>query len=139
MNQTGGFSALTRAGHSIYAATDPSMFRYLTMDVQKAKQSDMLQSGILSFARTREVCKEIMFWWVLCALQKDCMAVGRLHCNFNHDGWNRFGNCNRYDQSALAIIATNKYHSDSMYRPDEPPIKVYRGISEHRPIEMCDV
>ena len=138
MHKTGGFAALTLAEHSIFSATEANMFTYLPMDAEKAKKTEMAQSGILSFARTRELYKDIIFWWVLCALQGDCMAIGNLECSFkNNDRWKYFADCNRYDQAALSIIAVNKYYNESVFVPEKPPIIVYRGAMEHEPIKNC--
>ena len=137
MHRTGGFAGLGQATHNIFATTYPNMFRYLPMDEEKAKSSIMLQAGTLSFAKTQEVYKEIMVWWVLCALKEDCMAIGKQGCRFVKGRWKEFANCNRFDQSALAIIATNKYHSDSAFQAKQAPVRVERKISKHRPVKMC--
>ena len=137
MHKTGGFAALTSTKHSIFSATEANMYKYLPMDEQKAKTTAMIQSGVISFAKTSELCKDIMFWWVLCALQADCMAIGNLYCRFKQDRWNYFADCNRYDQAALAIIATNKYHNTSMFRPYRPPVIVSRAPTKHKPLKKC--
>ena len=140
MEKTRGFAALSRPGHSIFAATDPLMYKYLPVDKETAKIAEMVQSGIISYARTRELYNDFFFWWVLCALQGDCMGVGSLSCRFKiGDRWKTYAHCHRYDQSALAILAFNKYHNTSKFVPEgeRSRININRGPSKHQPIKFC--
>ena len=137
MYKTGGFASYIHSGHSIFAATNPKMYDYLPIDLDNAKTNEMSAATSLAFARTKEMYKDIIFWWVLCALQEDCIALGQLSCGFNPDRYKFYAGCHRYDQSALAIIASNKYHKISKFAPKQIPVKVERGGRNRMPLKMC--
>ena len=60
----------------------------------------------------------ILYWWVMCALDENCIAPkkAQLFCNFKHGYRNYFANCHRFDMSALNVLASNLYgYDDRVY------------------------
>uniref|UniRef100_A0A914EC98 Uncharacterized protein n=1 Tax=Acrobeloides nanus TaxID=290746 RepID=A0A914EC98_9BILA len=74
----------------------------------------MLEANLNFIVKTKEVVEKLLKWNVLCALEKDCYAPpdvdshtnGLLFCHFK-DIYKDFGDCHRYDQSAINILLLN--------------------------------
>lgn len=100
---------VSHSSHSIYAATTPGMYDYFPMRREDAIKVSMWGATVFVVFGTPEVRKDVLFWWVLCALEKDCMAPPghRVSCDWRRtqgDRYTRSAQCNRYDQSALNVL-----------------------------------
>ena len=81
-------------------------------------------------------------WWYLCALERDCIASNAaLHCSFS--GRDEYGNCHRFDQSALNILLANYFEDDhpaymfySAVRGG-PVLVVKRYVSGEEEVSVC--
>ena len=112
---TGGLALLLKTSHSIYAATYPTTYQYLPMDSETSKKTLMYGGGLLVIMNTEVIYKDILHWWLLCALTEDCIApIKKKPCHFRRtrNKMSRFANCHRFDQAALSIIVQNKYKVD---------------------------
>ncbi|GMR62912.1 hypothetical protein PMAYCL1PPCAC_33107, partial [Pristionchus mayeri] len=105
-------------GHSIFAATHPSMYEYLPIDSALAKELEMLEYPI--FIARSEVAREAIKWNALCALTKECMAPSGavLSCSFGDDRFNAWAKCHRYDQSSINIVLSTLLERDGWKRRD---------------------
>ena len=106
-----GVLHFTRTGHSIYSATNPKMFDYLPTNSLKMKSTEMTEGGVLLLYRTRRAYTSFFHCWLLCALDKKCIAPSgsKMICRFA-DRWNKSAGCHRYDQSAASILLANLYN-----------------------------
>ncbi|CAJ0605398.1 unnamed protein product [Cylicocyclus nassatus] len=98
------------SGHSIFAVTHPGMYSYIPTDIDKIKATQNLDANFAFVVRTADAL-EILKWYVLCALEEDCMAPYRakLSCNFKNDRYISYAGCHRYDQSAINLLLANAY------------------------------
>ncbi|KHJ93649.1 hypothetical protein OESDEN_06436 [Oesophagostomum dentatum] len=99
--------------NSIFATTNPDVYAYIPTDIEAIKDESCLslQAGFAFIVRTLEA-KEILKWYVLCALEKDCMAPpgSQVKCSFGRDRFATYASCHRYDQSIINLLLANAYH-----------------------------
>lgn len=119
---------LGTAGHGIFSATDNRMYNYLPMPEQVAKNFSMGSASVQLIFATKEVREDVLRFWVLCALEKDCMAPegSRVSpCNFDKTRYEMFAGCHRQDQSAISIIMANvnKFEECRYYIVDDTVLK----------------
>ena len=102
-------------GHSIFMATHKGMYKYLPIPPHAAAKVTMRGASAMYLYKTRVVYNNIIYWWVLCALNQDCIApTTDLYCSFK--GRDVYANCHRYDQSAINIALANHYlYDDEIY------------------------
>jgi len=118
-------------GHSIFAATHKIMYRYLPISAENAAKVNMFGANAIYIYRTREIYENIIYWWVLCALTKDCMApTSDLYCNLQ--GRNVYAHCHRYDQSAINIIAANYFQYNETKYFTKVGIMEVKRYSQHK-------
>ena len=109
---------MTSTGHSIYSATHPQMYQYIPTNINKMQQVDQHEAGCVFIYRSKEIYENILRWWVLCALDKNCIApTDKLNCGDIYKGGKEmYANCHRFDQSALNILMANFFDfSDRKY------------------------
>ncbi|GMT35297.1 hypothetical protein PFISCL1PPCAC_26594, partial [Pristionchus fissidentatus] len=107
-------------GHGIYAATAPGMYEYLPTNMTEIRKhkAKMFEAGLAFIVKRDEVIKDVLKWYVLCALEKNCMSPPGAFpaCFFEeHTRFEEYANCHRYDQSALNILLANVNHYDRHY------------------------
>ncbi|CAJ0591932.1 unnamed protein product [Cylicocyclus nassatus] len=87
------------AHHGIFPATHPGMYKYIPTDIDaiKKKSAMVYNAGFAFIVRTAEAI-ELLKWYVLCALEDECMAPhgAKQWCNFKNDPFNRYAGCHRY-------------------------------------------
>ena len=107
-----GMAVFTGTEHSVYSVTMPEMFNYLPM-VRDSKMYECLIATTVLMYRTEKVIRDILRWWITCALSKECIWNRAYSgCPFAQKGrnrWTEFGFCSRYDQSAFSILLYNAY------------------------------
>ena len=98
----------SNTGHSNFATTDPYMYSYLPTSVPQMIRVQQWGATTVLFYRTRSTVEHIIRWWVMCALDKECMApANTIYCNNPYKAPERYASCHRYDQSALNILTAN--------------------------------
>lgn len=92
-------------GHSIFAATEPGMFKYLPIPETVSKNLTMFGANLQLIYGVNHVKENILKFWVLCALELNCMEPinAKLFCQFKNR-YTDYGNCHRFDQSAVNIL-----------------------------------
>ncbi|KAL6736497.1 hypothetical protein Aduo_006843 [Ancylostoma duodenale] len=100
------------SGHSIFAATNPGMYKYIptNIDAIKKNQSANHDANFAFIVKTPDSV-EILKWYVMCALEKECIAPSgaQVWCIFKEDRFNDYANCHRYDQSVINLLLANSY------------------------------
>lgn len=112
------FTFVWTSGHGIVTATNPGMYDYFPVDIQAAKQTPMMGIGFIIIFATPRIRQEILFWWILCALERDCMSPPghRLRCDWEDDRMTKYLGCHRYEQAAAnALIAIANNYDLSRY------------------------
>ncbi|KAL6736236.1 hypothetical protein Aduo_006613 [Ancylostoma duodenale] len=103
------------SGHSIFAVTNPGTYQYIPTNIEAIKtKASMNHDASFAFVARTEDGVEILKWYVLCALEKDCMAPpgAQLQCTFKDGRYKNYANCHRYDQSVINLILSNSYGYD---------------------------
>ena len=109
-----GITLFLNTGHSIFAATHQETYNYLHISRQTSINTQMYGGGVILIYRTHYIYHHILFWWILCSLNEKCIApVIKFQCYF--EGKDKYGNCHRYDQSAINIILANHYKKSYFY------------------------
>uniref|UniRef100_A0A915IXJ5 Uncharacterized protein n=1 Tax=Romanomermis culicivorax TaxID=13658 RepID=A0A915IXJ5_ROMCU len=106
-------------GHSIFAATKSGMYDFLPVPKEQSSNISMIGANIQLVFGTKKLKRQILRYWVLCALEEKCMAPdgSNLGCNFENDRYSRYAECHRFDQSALNILLAwaNDFYLDRYY------------------------
>ncbi|VDM59063.1 unnamed protein product [Angiostrongylus costaricensis] len=104
------------ARHDIYKFI-PTNFT----EIKKPK-AKMYEAGFVFAARTKDTVEKILKWYVLCALEEDCMAGNqeeKMHCGFKGDRFSEPPKCHRFDQSVVNLLAANAFYYDRHYYASE--------------------
>ncbi|CAI5440841.1 unnamed protein product [Caenorhabditis angaria] len=104
--------------HSNFAVLHPKLLEYFPSSIYFLKKSAQLGANFMYFARTRESL-EVVKWWILCALDEQCMGPegAKIKCKF--DKKNKYdinANCFRFDQSVLNLLLLNRFRDHNKYR-----------------------
>ncbi|OUC46349.1 hypothetical protein D917_07783 [Trichinella nativa] len=102
------------SGHGIFSATNPKMYDYFPTNLEKLKNTEMFESGII-FASYSEEVYSVLFWMVACAIEGPCMAPpdSNSFCQFERNRYRNYAFCHRYDQSAFNLLLANLLHYKS--------------------------
>ncbi|WKX91637.1 hypothetical protein Q1695_010007 [Nippostrongylus brasiliensis] len=120
------------SGHGIYPATATAVYNFIPtnfVEIKKPK-AKMYEAGFAFVARTIDAMENIVKWYVLCALEKDCMAGNhreRIRCYFKKD---------RYDQSVVNVLAANSYWYDRHYYASEI-VDFFDIIRSRSELKLC--
>ena len=142
VQETGGALALTTTGHSTFAATNPSMFRYLPSgDYESLRREEQREATLLLY-RTKPVMDNVVTWLVACALEPKCIAPSDAQrgCMWrSSDHFATYGNCHRFDQSAVNILLMNhiKGASSLRYYARTRVCKIERYVGDDSGIKIC--
>ena len=121
--QNGGIAQFRHSVHTIFAATDPRMWQYLVTNHQMMKSTRMHGANSVLIYKTEKVYTRVLYWWVLCALDPECITPtgSSRRCPKEGKNWRtrRLENCHRQDQSALCTLIANLYHfQETWHVPD---------------------
>ncbi len=131
-----------------FVVTEPKMYDYLQPCSQEIDQTVLQkESGTIVMYKTERVYWNVIYWWLLCALDEKCMAPEghQLYCTdldrCYQNGTALCSRCHRYDQSAINILynnhlqAINKQHLIAS-NPHEP-FRVFRSITKMFQVKTC--
>ncbi|XP_052815587.1 uncharacterized protein LOC128242469 isoform X2 [Mya arenaria] len=102
---------VTQTGGTVARRTLPSMFQYFSTHPCRFRNLNELQSGFIIFYLNPFVIHRIFWPWIRCALELGCMIPvlnPDMYLKCNTYG-NVYGECHRYDQSALGILLYTSY------------------------------
>jgi hypothetical protein len=121
------WSLMDNTRHSTFAATTPGMMDFFNCSKERLYDIQLSANFMLIY-RTPEIVRNVLKWWLLCALEPECMAPkgAQLQCQFSAaDLLKTYANCHRYDQSAINILLAkatafrgykNYYHNPNFAR-----------------------
>ena len=136
LQKTGGALCLSSTGHTTFAVTHPEMYECLLTDFAVAKREEQWEAYSLFLYRTKSIFDRVIKWWVLCALEKSCIATNHNPsrvCWFIYDRFNVFVGCHRFDQSALNILLLNHFKFDRwIYYTKHGILKINRHGSTYK-------
>ncbi len=125
-----GALLLSISGHSNFAVTHPGMYHYLPSSVNDLKRTGQGEANQMLLYRTHQTYHNVIKWWVLCALDKDCIApIMNRFCHFpQNDRFMTYANCHRFDQAAINILLANLYEfDDRLYQAKDKLVEILRG------------
>ncbi|WAR04074.1 hypothetical protein MAR_010632 [Mya arenaria] len=102
---------VTQTGGTVARRTLPTMFQYFSTHPCRFRNLPELQSGFIILYLNPFVIHRIFWPWIRCALELGCMipAVNpEMYLKCNTYG-NVYGECHRFDQSALGILLYTSY------------------------------
>ena len=114
------------------------MYRYLPIHEAAAISANQRGANSVYVRRTRRNYDDIIRWWFLCALVKECIApTAQLSCSWR--GNRRYAGCHRFDQSALNILLVNVFPNDSLvyYSTNVSGVTVRRYSQGREKIFLC--
>ncbi|KAI6189096.1 SELENBP1-like protein [Aphelenchoides besseyi] len=97
-----------RANHSIYATTNPEMYKYLPITTSLLRRYNE-PGATMMFISDSEYTRRVLKWYALCLLTEDCVQkrIANQLCQVkqfaSHDVYNKYMNCHRYDQAAMVL------------------------------------
>uniref|UniRef100_A0A0K0E4I1 Glycosyltransferase family 92 protein n=1 Tax=Strongyloides stercoralis TaxID=6248 RepID=A0A0K0E4I1_STRER len=106
-------------GHGILPATNKGIFKYIPTNITLigTNKNKMYEAGFIFAIKTKDTSTEILKWYLLCSLEKDCIAPpnSRLSpCNFRNNRYDiQSDGCHRYDQSVINVLLSNANNFDS--------------------------
>lgn len=108
------------ASHSNFATLIPEVLKYIptnSIDLLKSEKKGSQHGANTFFVARTEYSVEIFEWWILCALDKTCMAPpgAQVYCRFGEDRNNVFAKCFRFDQSILNLLMLNDFQDHNKY------------------------
>jgi len=80
------------------------------MPDEKSHHDPILDDGAQLIYGTSEVKRDVLYFWVLCALEKECMAPpgagagAGFGCSNSESADQKGNSCHLYDRSVLAIL-----------------------------------
>jgi hypothetical protein len=106
------------AGHTNLPVTHPHAYQYLPSNLTALLSEHQLGTGVMLLYRTRFVIKNVIRWWVYCALEEQCIAPDKNRfCDPRRLNSTTYIGCHRYDQTAVNLILANVFNdTDHEYR-----------------------
>ncbi|UMM31831.1 hypothetical protein L5515_005867 [Caenorhabditis briggsae] len=131
------------ASHSNFATLFPQVLTYFPSNSQALLKSEQHGSQLGAntfFVGRTEYAVEIFKWWILCALDKTCMAPpgAQVLCSFKEDRNKEFANCFRFDQSILNLLMLNHYQDHLKYFTPFKPLIMAEMLMEFRHVWWID-
>ena len=112
------------------------MYEYLPTDLTLLKRSVQYESGCKLMFLTDFMFEHVYKPYIMCALQRECIApIYQLGCKDLHD-WNKFAGCHRFDQALINLLLINAYNSTLNTKTGHMFFKINRGPDGGSP-KMC--
>jgi hypothetical protein len=129
------------AGHTNLPVTHPHTYQYLPSNLTALLSEHQLEANCMLLYRTRFVIKNVIRWWVYCALEEQCIAPDKNRfCDPRQLNSTTHIGCHRYDQTAVNLILANVFnHTVREYRADhyEKLLLVSRGRPNNETLSVC--
>ena len=138
--KNGGISFIKYAPHSNFASTYKKTYEFITTDTDRQKEVQQASSGVILYYNTDKMFYNILWWWVLCAMDPYCMApTFWTPCDFkNFDRYKEYAACHRFDQSVINILASNLFGYNSNQYTTAMNITFSRIQTFEYRLQTCD-
>ncbi|ELU04833.1 hypothetical protein CAPTEDRAFT_198493 [Capitella teleta] len=144
--QNGDLVFFTRTEiHSTFAVTDPNTYEFLPTDLSQQQRPIHVQSTSFMLINTPEVFHNVIWWWLICSLDKSCIAPNEnTHCfpNTAINNMTEYLGCHRCDQSVVNVLVSNWFNfNQSRYflsEVERPLIKIERFKSMKLAVKQCE-
>ena len=138
---TDGFLQFGYCFHSNIATTDPRLYSYISTNVKRQRNVPCLAATAILWYRTKDAYMSLFHWWLMCALDEDCIAPkgSTLLCNFGKYSKTRYAGCHRYDQSVLNLLTSNhlSYNVKKYLSRDPDVLKFIKEPSSMYTVKQC--
>lgn len=134
---SGGIITFDYSGHSNFAATHKGMYRYLPISTSHATNTVQYAANSIYIHRNELLYNRVIAWWVLCALEKDCIAPTlQLSCQFR--GRAVWAGCHRFDQAALNILMAHHFkYNAAKYTSRRRQLTIQRNKAHEYRLSVC--
>ncbi|KAK2159939.1 hypothetical protein LSH36_143g04045 [Paralvinella palmiformis] len=140
---TDGFLQFWHSPHSNAAVTHPDEYLYMPTNEKKQENVPGRGAAAIIFFKTKKVYWSLFYWWVMCALDVDCIAPegSALGCSFSKYGKKKYAHCHRYDQAALNVLSSNLYgYKEKVYTAtDQSVLKLIKHATSLYKVKHCPV
>lgn len=95
--------------------THPSMFKYLNVEASEFYFIHMLDTSKFIIYNTQAVHYRLMFNWIKCALNEECIAPPGSKfngCYLDRRPQFLYSGCHRYEMSAFSILVARMFEMD---------------------------
>ena len=120
--RNGGVVQFIQTRHFMFNATHPGTWEYLVTNPLKLQTTYMYSANSILLYNTEKIYRNILYWWILCALEKECITPtgsGKM-CRIISDSiFVYHKGCHRQDQSSFGTLIANLYHfNETLYSPE---------------------
>lgn len=105
------------------------MYNYLPMPEEPAKELNMVGANLQLIYGLKDLKENVLRFWVLCALEADCMAPSGANLACGGQGrYKSYMNCHRFDQSAVNILVAwaNDFKGDRYWHYPNTGFQIVR-------------
>ena len=135
----GGIGFVKYAPHSNFATTYRKTYEFITTDEGRQKRVQAVSSGVVLYYNTDTMFRNVLWWWLLCALDPYCTApIPWRPCDFKlYDRYSEYAACHRYDQSVVNLLVSNLYGYDNERYTAPLNISFVRQPTSVYKLRMC--
>ena len=142
----GGIVLFKNSANFITASTNPKLYTFIPTYMPDLVKVKMAGANAIFIRNTQEIYSSVLYWWFLCALDKDCIAPpgAKAGCrNAYPNKPSKYLGCHRYDQSTLNVLLANHHHYNrTSYATTDPSdknpfVKIVRAPTHQHELKKC--
>ena len=140
-SNNGGIVLFVQSMNRVTGTTDPALYSYIPTYLPHLATVREAGATAIFIRNTENIFKNVLHWWILCALDAECIAPAKaeLYCA-PRDAKNpgKHMGCHRYDQSTLNVLLANYYQFNrSRYVINKNSIKITRFPTTENKLKRC--
>ena len=140
-SSNGGIVLFIYSLNVVTGTADPALYSYIPTYLPHLATVRLAGTGAIFIRNTEDIFKNILHWWILCALDAQCIAPPNAkHACAPRDTKNlgKHMGCHRYDQSTLNVLLANYYQFNrSRYVINKNYVKVNRFPTTENKLKLC--